>query len=177
MGGGLPAHHLAGGQVWYLVHCKPNGEQLALRNLENQDFPAFLPLQKLTRRKGTAFQTRLRPLFPGYMFVAQDPTAGQWRQINNTRGVARLVRLGAEATPVPQTIMHQLFARCDATGVFQQSANLVAGDDAKITHGPFTGAIAKIIEIDPNQRVHLLLDLMGQISTLTINAAGVAPTS
>ena len=124
MGGQLPAHHLAGGQVWYLVHCKPNGEQLALRNLKNQDFPAFLPLQKLTRRKGTAFQTRLRPLFPGYMFVAQDPTAGQWRQINNTRGVARLVRLGAEATPVPQTIMHQLFARCDATGVLSTKREL-----------------------------------------------------
>lgn len=177
MGEQSPAHHLAAGQVWYLVHCKPNGEQMALRNLENQDFSAFLPLQKLTRRKGTAFQTQLRPLFPGYMFVAQDPTTGQWRKINNTRGVARLVRLAAEPTPVPPTIMEQLFARCDATGVFQQSATLVAGDDAKITQGPFAGAIAKIIEIDPNQRVHLLIDFMGQTSTLTIDAAGVAPTS
>jgi len=87
------------------------------------------------------------------------------------------VRLAAEPTPVPPTIMDQLFARCDATGVFQQSATLVAGDDAKITQGPFAGAIAKIIEIDPNQRVHLLLDFMGQTSTLTIDAAGVAPTS
>ena len=171
------ARCVAAGQLWYLVHCKPNGEQMALRNLENQDFPAFLPLQKLTRRKGTAFQTQLRPLFPGYMFVAQDPTAGQWRKINNTRGVSRLVRLAAEPTPVPPTIMEQLFVRCDATGVFQQSATLVAGDDAKITQGPFADAIAKIIEIDPNQRVHLLLDFMGQTSTLTIDAAGVAPTS
>jgi transcriptional antiterminator RfaH len=177
MGGQSPAPHLAAPQVWYLVHCKPNGEQMALRNLENQDFSAFLPLQKLTRRKGTAFQTELRPLFPGYMFVAQDPTAGQWRKINNTRGVARLVRLAAEPTPVPPTIMDQLFARCDATGVFQQSATLVAGDGVKITQGPFAGAITKIIEIDPNQRVHLLLDFMGQTSTLTIDAAGVAPTS
>ena len=76
-------------------------------DLENQDFPTFLPLQKLTRRKGTAFETQLRPLFPGYMFVAQDPTAGRWRKINHTRGVARLVRLAAEPTPVPATIMDQ----------------------------------------------------------------------
>ena len=177
MCGQASAHHLAAGQVWYLVHCKPNGEQMALRNLENQDFPTFLPLQKLTLRKGTAFKTQFRPLFPGYIFVAQDPTAGRWHKINNTRGVARLVRLAAEPTPVPATIMDQLFARCDATGVFQQSATLIAGDDAKITHGPFAGAIAKIIEIDPNQRVHLLLDFMGQTSTVTIDAAGVAPTS
>lgn len=171
------AYHFAARQVWYLVHCKPNCEQLALRNLENQDFPAFLPLQELTQRNESAFQTRLRPLFPGYMFVAQDPAAGQWRKINNTRGVARLVCLAAEPTPVPQTIMDQLFERCDATGVFQQSANLVAGNNAKITQGPFVGAIGKIIEIDPDQRVNLLFDFMGQKSTLTIDSTNVMPTS
>jgi transcriptional antiterminator RfaH len=177
MVGRSPAHHLTAGQVWYLVHCKPNGEQMALRNLENQGFPAFLPLQKLTRRKGAAFKTQLRPLFPGYMFVAQDPTAGQWHKINNTRGVARLVRLAAEPTPLPPAIMDQLFARCDAASVFQQSATLVSGDDAKITQGPFAGAIAKIIKIDPHQRIHLLLDFMGQTSTLTIDVGGVTQTS
>ena len=150
---------------------------MAFRNLENQDFRSFLPMQKLTIRKGTTFKTFLRPLFPGYIFVAQGLAADQWRKINNTRGVTRVVRLDEKPTPVPATIMDQLFARCDATGVFKRSATLVAGDDAKITQGPFVDAIAKIIEIDPKQRVHLLLDLMGQTSTLTIDAADIAPTS
>ena len=162
-------------QPWFLVQTKPNAEAVASQNLKNQQITAFMPLQKLTRRKGSAFQTQLRPLFPGYVFVAQDPAAGQWRKINNTRGVARLVRLAAEPTPVPATIMEQLFARCDETGIFQQSSTLVAGRDAKITRGPFAGTIAKIVEIDPNQRVHLLLDFMGQTSTLTTDAAGVTP--
>lgn len=171
------AYHFAAGQVWYLVHCKPNGEQMALRNLENQDFSAFLPLQELTRRNDAAFQTRLRPLFPGYIFVAQDPTAGQWRKINNTRGVARLVCFAAKPTPVPLTIMEQLFEQCDATGVFQQCTNLVAGNNAKITQGPFVDSIGTIIDIDPEQRVNLLLDFMGQKSTLTIDSTSVMPTS
>ena len=171
------AYNFDAGQVWYLVHCKPNCERLALRNLENQGFPAFLPLQKLTLRNDAAFQTRLRPLFPGYMFVAQDPAAGQWRKINNTRGVARLVCLAAEPTPVPLKIMDQLFERCDRTGVFQQSTNLVAGNNAKITEGPFVGAIGKIIEIDPDQRVNLLFDFLGQKSTLTIDSTSVMATS
>ena len=177
LGGDLPTYNAATGQRWYLVHCKPNGEQMALRNLANQDFTVFLPLQKLTRRKGTGFQTRLRPLFSGYMFVAQHPNSGQWRKINNTRGVARLVCLAAEPTPVPTTIMDQLFARCDTTGVFQQSARLVVGDNAKITQGPFAGAVAKIVEIDPKLRVHLLLDFMGQTSTFQIDAANIMPTA
>lgn len=164
-------------QAWYLVQCKPNSEKVALRNLKNQGFFAFLPMQNLTRRKGAAFETKLLPLFPGYIFVSQEPAAGQWRKINNTRGVARLVCLAADPTPVPQTIMDQLFARCDTTSVFQQSANLVAGDDAKITQGPFAGSIGKIIDIAPDQRVHLLFNFMGQKSTLTIDGAAVISTS
>lgn len=163
------------GQLWYLVHCKPNGEQMALRNLENQGFTTFLPLQKLTNRKGNGFQTRIRPLFPGYMFVAQDPDAGQWRKINSTRGVARLVCLAAGPTPLPLFIMDQLFERCDAEGVFQQSVNLITGDNVKISQGPFSGMIGKIIEIEPSQRVHLLLDFLGRKSRLAIDSRGVTP--
>lgn len=165
--------HLANGQVWYVVHCKPNCEQMALHNLMQQDFPVFLPLQKLTRSKGAVFETRTRPLFPGYMFVALDPSEGEWRKINNTRGVARLLHFAEVPTPVPSTIMEQLFARCDASGVFQQSANLGSGDSVEISQGPFSGAIGEIIEIEPNHRIHLLIDFMGQKSTITINSGGV----
>ena len=162
-------------QVWYVVHCKPNSEQIAYRNLVNQDFSAFLPLQKLTFRKGISFQTRSRPLFPGYMFVAQNPDAGQWRKINNTRGVARLVCLGADPTPMPRIIMKQLFKHCDGNGVFQQSVNLFVGDNVKISQGPFFGTIGKIIEIEPNQRVYLLLDLLGQKSKMRIDSRSITP--
>jgi transcriptional antiterminator RfaH len=170
-------HNLSAGQVWYLVQCKPNGEQMALRNLKNQDFPVFLPLQELTYRKGNAFQTQVRPLFPGYMFVGQDPAAGQWRKINNTRGVARLVSITSSPTPVPSAIMKQLFEQCDTTDIFQQGVKLVTGDNVKITQGPFIGAMGKIMEIEPSQRVHLLLDIMGQKSRLTIDGDGLTPVN
>lgn len=172
----LPAYHLDAGQVWYITHCKPNCEQVALRNLKNQDFNTFFPLQKLTRRNGTGFKMTARPLFPGYIFVALDPVAGPWRKINNTRGVARLVCFAEAPTPVPSVIMEQLFAHCDATGIFNQSASLNIGDDAKITQGPFAGTIGKITEIDPDQRVNLIFDFMGQKSTLTIDSASVIST-
>ena len=109
------------------------------------------------------------------MFVAQNPCAGRWQKINNTRGVARLVCFSAEPTPVPLTIMNQLFLCCDETSVFKQSSSLVVGDDVKITQGSLTGSIAKIIKIEPNQRVHLLFQFIGQASTLEIDAADLAP--
>ena len=169
------AYERDAGQAWYVVHCKPNSEQMALRNLKNQGFSTFLPLQKLTNRKGIGFQTRVRPLFPGYMFVAQKPGGGQWRKINSSRGVARLVCLAEDPTPVPFIIMNQLFELCDSNGVFQQSVNLVTGDNVKITQGPFSGMIGKINEIEPSQRVHLLLDCLGQKSKMTIDSKHITP--
>ena len=82
---------------WYLAQCKPNATHVAVRNLDNQGFVSFLPLQEGTKRKGKGFQNQIRPLFPGYLFVQLDVNDGPWRKINNTRGVARLVRLGCRA--------------------------------------------------------------------------------
>mgnify|MGYP001031712317 CR=1 FL=1 len=163
------------GQLWFLVHCKPNGEQMAVRNLENQDFSTFLPLQKLTNRKGLGFETQLRPLFPGYIFVAQDPDAVQWRKINSTRGVARLVCLATDPRPVPLIIMNQLFECCDPNGVFQQRVDFITGDKVKISQGPFSGMIGKIIEIEPSQRVHVLFDFLGQKSKVIVDSRGITP--
>lgn len=169
--------YLDASQAWYVVHCKPNSEKTALLNLKNQGFFPFLPLQKVTFRKGAAFQTKLRPLFPGYMFVAQKPTSSNWHKINNTRGVVRLVTLTAEPTPVPPIIMNQIFARCDMNDVYQQNSDINSGDYVKITQGPLAGAIGEIIKIDPDKRVHLLFDFMGQKSSLTINSVNVISPS
>lgn len=171
----LPVQFMPHGETWYLVHCKSNSEKIAIRNLENQGFSAFLPLQEVTLRRGTIFQTQLKPLFPGYIFVAQNQFSGQWRKINNTRGVARLVCLGADPTAVPPSIMHQLFVCCDGRNVFQQSASLVVGNDVKIIQGSLTGIIATITEITPDQRIHLLVNFMGQTSKLELDTTGVEP--
>ena len=160
---------------WFLVHCKPNAVNMARQNLINQDFVVFLPLQKITKRKAKRFQTILRPLFPGYLFVQLDPLAGHWRKINNTRGVARLVQLGANPCPVPDSIIAALLERCDADHVLQKPGKLEVGQKAQILKGPFSGLIAEIIEVEPDTRVHLLLDLMGRATQLSVSPSIVVP--
>ena len=160
---------------WYLVQCKPNAAQIAVRNLENQSFGTFLPLQEITKRKGKIFQRQIRPLFPGYLFVQIDPGQGAWRQLNSTRGVARLVRLGAEPSVVPNEIVKALMARCDTQSIFRQtselqSSQLHAGNQAQVTQGTFSGFIATISDIEPNNRIHILIDIMGQTTKIAINA-------
>jgi transcriptional antiterminator RfaH len=165
---------------WYLVQCKPNATQLAVRNLENQSFGTFLPLQEITKRKGEIFQRQIRPLFPGYLFVQIDPDQGPWRQVNSTRGVARLVRLSADPSRVPDEIVEALMARCDKQNILRQtnetqSSQLHAGNQAQVKQGPFSGFIATIRDIEPNNRIHMLIEVMGQSTKVTINADALQP--
>ena len=165
---------------WYLVQCKPNVAQIAVRNLENQSFGTFLPLQEITKRKGKIFLRRIRPLFPGYLFVQIDPDQGPWRQINSTRGVARLVRLGVEPSVVPKEIVDALMARCDKQSILRQtseiqSGQLHAGNQAQVTQGPFSGFIATISNTEPNNRINILIEIMGQKTKVAINAGALQP--
>ena len=163
---------------WYLVQCKPNATQIAARNLENQSFGTFLPLQEITKRKGKVFQRQISLLFPGYLFVQIAPDQGPWRQINSTRGVNRLVRLGAEPSVVPNEIVEALIARCDTQSILRQtsetqSSQLHAGNQAEVTRGPFSGFIATISDIEPNNRINILIEIMGQTTKVAIDAGAL----
>ena len=165
---------------WYLAQCKPNAAQIAVRNLENQSFGTFLPLQEITKRKGKIFQRQIRPLFPGYLFVQIDPDQGPWRQVNSTRGVARLIRLGAEPSVVPNEIVEALMARCDKRSILRQtseiqSSQLHSGIQAQVTQGPFSGFVATISDIEPNNRINILIKIMGQTTKVEISAGALQP--
>jgi transcriptional antiterminator RfaH len=84
------------GTRWFLAQCKPNSHHVAERNLARQGFAVFLPLQEETKRARGRFVTRMRPLFPGYLFVALDIRQGLWRAVNSTLGITRLVSLGRD---------------------------------------------------------------------------------
>ena len=78
---------------WYIVQFKPNSHKIAVRNLQRQGFETFLPMHEVTRRTVVKFETVIRPLFAGYMFVACDPEKAPWRQINSTYGVSPRAQL------------------------------------------------------------------------------------
>jgi len=165
---------------WYLVQCKPNAAQIAVRNLENQNFCTFLPLQEITKRKGKIFQRQIQLLFPGYLFVQLHPDQGPWRQVNSTRGVSCLVRLGAKPSVVANEIIEALMARCDEQSVLRQtseaqSSKLHVGSQAQVTQGPFSGFIATIADIEPNNRINILIEIMSQTTKVAINAGALQP--
>ena len=160
---------------WYLAQCKPNATHIAVRNLDNQGFASFLPLQKNTIRKAKGFQHQIRPLFPGYLFVQLDPSEGPWRKINSTRGIARLIRFGTEPSVVPDAIITGLMALCNEMGIIQGDKAFSVGNRVQITQGPFSGFVATIADFEANARIYILLEIMGQTTNVTIDATALAP--
>lgn len=149
------------GTRWFLAQIKPNSHALAERNLKRQGFQTFLPKQEETRRINTRFVTRMRPLFPGYLFVALDTGLGGWRAVNSTLGITRLVGFGEGPVPVPDTLVSQLMRRCDPDGNLLPPQHLAPGDEVTVTQGPLASFIATIESIAPDRRVYVLMDLMG----------------
>jgi transcriptional antiterminator RfaH len=148
--------------IWFLAQLKPNCAQIADRNLTQQGFKTFLPLEERTQQRNGRFKTTYQPLFPGYIFVAFDVTKGLWRQINSTYGINRLIGLGMKGpTEVPTAVVTQLMDRCDSTGKLLPPRILKAGDQVFMTTGPFANFLAEVERTTPDRRVWILMDLMG----------------
>ncbi|MDA7720332.1 transcriptional activator RfaH [Alphaproteobacteria bacterium] len=165
---------------WYIVQCKPNSVQIAVHNLEYQSFGTFLPLEEFTKRKGKVFHRQIRPLFPGYLFVQLDPAQGPWRKVNNTRGVSRLVHLGAKPSVVPNSVVEALMAVCDERSILHQTNETLLSKvhtygQARVTQGPFSGFVATVANIEPNNRIQILIEVMGQGTRVEIDAGALQP--
>lgn len=158
------------GTSWFLAQLKPNSHNIAERNLARQGFRTFLPLQEETSHARGKFTTQMRPLFPGYIFVALDMLQGSWRAVNSTYGITRLVSLGKEPTPVPLDLVSQLMLRCDREGRLLPPKLLKPGDQVMFTKGPFTDFVATIESIAPERRVWVMMEIMGAQTRVAVGA-------
>ena len=148
---------------WYIVKFKPNSQQIAVRNLQRQRFETFLPVHEVTRRTAVKFETVIRPLFAGYMFVACDPEKAPWRQINSTYGISRMLSFADERPkPMPEELIFGLRARCDSVGKVVPLEDFGAGQSVEMHSGPFASFVATVEQMASDARVWVLLEFMGK---------------
>jgi len=163
----IPSNDL---QIWFLLQLKPNCAQIAMRNLGRQEFETFLPMEIVTKViRGKLTETR-RPLFPGYMFISFDPGQGLWRSINATFGVIKLVSFGKAPAVVPSALVQSLQQRCSPHGTILPPDDLMPGDQVRVQTGPFASLAAEVLAIQPDQRVWVLMDLLGGQSKVAVSA-------
>jgi len=147
---------------WFILQFKANSHHIAAKNLNQQGFETFLPLNDTTSRKASRFINTAQPLFPGYMFVSFDRAETNWYKINNTYGVLRLVTFNTVLRPIPTKFVINLKKRYDLSGKLLPVKKLKKGDQVKVLNGPFANFTATVEKYETNQRIWILLDLMGR---------------
>ena len=163
--------------VWVLVQFKPNSDGIAVKNLGRQGITVFLPKIEQTLRKGERFVKSTKPLFPGYLFAEVDLKTGGWRAINSTYGVSRIVTTAGKPTPVPNGLVQALQERCDEHDLVAEVEDFEEGQSVKVGHGPFADWVGEIVEMTPDQRAWILIDLMGRQTRVAVATSDLSSIS
>ncbi|MEY4654069.1 MAG: putative transcriptional activator [Pseudomonadota bacterium] len=161
---------------WYLIHTKPRQEQIALENLQNQDYPCFLPLIRVEKVRRGKLNLVDEPLFARYLFVQLDTSieSRSWTPIHSTKGVTRLVRFGMQLAKVDTGVIDFLreqvaLANAEPQRLFQP------GDRVRVADGPFAGLEGVFHMRDGEMRALVLIELLSRPVALRIDPAALKP--
>lgn len=155
--------------VWILGQLRPNGGKRAVLNLNRQGFATFLPCYATRLVVRNRCVERMKPVFPGYLFIQVDDRRPRWTTIASTSGITRLVTLdGRRPGVVPASVIEALMADCDEAGILRTCSNVAPGDPVVLRSAAFFGRRGIVDALDGNQRVSILLDCMGRTVSLTL---------
>ncbi len=155
---------------WYVLQTKVRNEAVAVQNLGNQGFETFLPMLRVQQLRRGRWQSVCEPLFPGYLFIELDLERQNTAPIRSTRGVIGLVRLGATLQAFPQPLLSSLKqAQALTGGVIEPAKVFESGDEVQLVSGPLAGMKAIFKARNSQERVVLLLNVLGNETQISVS--------
>ena len=100
------------------------------------------------------------------MFIKFDRAESEWHKINSTYGVSRLITFNSILKSIPTTFVDHLKKRYDLSGKLIPVKKLKKGDQVKVLKGPFASFVATVEKYEDDQRIWVLMDLMGRQSKI-----------
>ncbi len=159
---------------WYLVHTKPRMELIALKNLQNQGYPCYLPALRSEKIRHGDLTVVEKPLFPRYLFIrlGQDESSKSWAPIRSTRGVSRLVTFGLAPAKVDDRLIERLLAQ-EAASKGQPERLFKAGERVRLIEAPFAGLDGIYQMADGERRVMVLIEILSRPVVVRLSPAGL----
>ena len=153
-----------GTRRWYVAQTHARAEDLAAANLRRQGFGVYLPRFARKVRHARREHTIASALFPSYLFISLDVAVDRWRAVLSTIGVSRLVCQGDRPAAVAEAVVAEIRAREDETGLIAlaRRPDFVPGQGLRITGGALKDLEALFIAEDGDERVIVLLSLLGR---------------
>jgi transcription antitermination factor NusG len=146
---------------WYVLHSKPHKEEMLAEQLELRRIEAFAPRIRVQVVNPRA--RKIRPYFPGYIFVRADLEEMGLSALQYVPGSAGLIAFGGEPASVPDGLIHAIRQRVEEIN----SAGgelfdvLKSGETVLVHSGPFAGYEAIFdVRLPGTERVRVLLKLL-----------------
>jgi transcriptional antiterminator RfaH len=162
---------------WYLIQTKCGQEPVAEFNLRRQGYDVYNPRLMQSMRFRGRWTSRVGSLFPRYLFVRLAVGQQAMGPIRSTIGVANIVRFGCAYAVVPDVIVDELRSRADPeTGLLGlRPRTFQPGASVRITTGLFQGLEGVFQREVADERVVLLLELLGRETSLLLPASHIVP--
>ncbi len=158
---------------WYALRSKPHKEGLLWEQLKIREIETFYPRLRVQTVNPRA--RKVRPYFPGYVFVRADLEQVTLSSLQWIPGAVRLVAFGEQPAWVPDGLIAAIHRRVEE--VNQAGGELLAtlrpGEVLTIEAGPFSGYEAIFdASLPGNERVRVLLNLLGRKQLPLVMPAG-----
>lgn len=160
---------------WHIIQSKPHqADRVAAQLRELLALEVYDPRIEVRTVRGARKVTRVRQLFPNYLFARLDLPA-EWKTITFTRGVARILGGWEEPRPVDDAVIEAIRTqekgrdRLIAYYRFRpQEAVVVRSGPLKDLYGIFDRYV------DEGGRVRVLLSLVGYAATVEMESEQIA---
>lgn len=143
---------------WYVLQSKPNNENFLAGQLEYHSIEYFFPQLKVPPVNPRC--RKIRPYFPGYLFVKMDLAKNDSLVLDRIPGAIGWVYLGGEVAYVPENLIHEIREHVNDINALggKEFNGIKKGDAVKVHSGPFQGYEAIFdARISGSERVRVFL--------------------
>ena len=146
---------------WYALHCHPQKESFVWSELAARNIEVFYP--HLRVKPADPRSRKMRPYFPGYLFVYADGNqvaSSTFRWLPHVQG---LVSFGGIPAPVPEALINEIKQRLEKDNYQLSTPNHLHGDAVEVISPVFSGFEAIFDTYLPGpERVRVLLKMLNE---------------
>ena len=175
----------APGAQWFALHTLSGQENKVklyierfkkAEELDDQIFEVLLPTETVSEVKAGKKSTKVRKLYPGYVFVQmylygedQKLINKPWYFVKEVAGVIGFVG-GEHPAAIRQTDIDEIRARIEAaSGKEVPKVQYGVGEEVKINDGPFANLNGRIDEVDPDRgKLRVSVSIFGRFTPVEL---------
>jgi transcriptional antiterminator NusG len=169
---------------WYVVQTFTGWEKrvktaiehkLELEGLADKVDRVLVPLKKMIEAKGGKQREVFKNVMPGYVFIHMEPDDNLYDLIQKVEGVSAF--LGPEGKPVAlsEAEINRVFdAIRERPDRHQVVVKFRAGDQVRVTQGPFEGFIGTVTQVDEEKgKLKVSISIFGRNTDVELDVLQV----